>query len=73
MAADSGLSVGMPRPDGSIRRWLLLRAVRHAFVAIRYSQVRSEERPSKPSYPRHARIKVSWTRSSASCSEPSMR
>ena len=49
-------------------------AVRQALVAIRYSHVRSEAR-SRSNRPdaRQARSNVSWTRSSASCTEPSMR
>jgi hypothetical protein len=43
------------------------------FVAIRYSQDFSDERPSKRSMERHARSIVSWTASSASKDEPSMR
>ena len=42
-------------------------------VAGLYNQVRTEERPSKASYARHARRYVSWTTSSASSIEPSMR
>ena len=38
-----------------------------------YSQVRSELRPSKPRRPRHARSSASWSASSASWTEPSMR
>jgi hypothetical protein len=48
-------------------------ASRQAFVAIRYSQARSVERPWNVSRLRHARRNVSWVRSSASSSEPSMR
>ncbi len=39
---------GAPRPAGSGRRSRPSSAVRQTFVAIRYSQVRTEERPSKP-------------------------
>ena len=45
----SGPSAGPPRPDGSGRRPRRSSAVRHALVAIRYSQVRTDERPSNPS------------------------
>ena len=50
------------------RSWL-----RHRLVAMRYSQVRTDERPSNPSRPSHAASSVSWSASSASCSDPSMR
>jgi hypothetical protein len=46
---------------------------RHAFVAIRWSHGRIELRSAKPGSPRQARNSVSWSASSASCSEPSMR
>jgi hypothetical protein len=42
-------SAGPPRPDGSGRRPRRSSAVRQTLVAIRYSQVRTEERPSNPS------------------------
>ena len=42
-------------------------------VAIRYSHVRTELRPSKRRSPRQARSCASWKASSASCSEPSIR
>ena len=42
-------------------------------VAIRYSQVRRLERPSNPSAWRQARTITSWTASSASKPEPSIR
>ena len=45
----SGSGSGAPRPDGSILRVDLASAVRQALVAIRYSQVRIDERPSNPS------------------------
>jgi hypothetical protein len=48
-------------------------ASRHAFVAIRYSHARNEERPSKLSRFRHARRNVSCTRSSESSNDPSIR
>jgi hypothetical protein len=40
---------------------------------MRYSQVRSDERPSNRSRLRQARTIVSWTASSASTTEPSIR
>ena len=48
-------------------------ASRHRFVAIRYSQARSELRSSKPRRPRHALSIVSCKASSASCIEPRIR
>ena len=42
----AGSSAGAPRPDGSGRRLLFSSARRQALVAIRYSQVRSDDRPS---------------------------
>ena len=45
----------------------------HTLVAIRYSQDRRLERPSKRSRFRQARTTVSWTASSASNPEPSIR
>ena len=61
------------RSWGSTRRARPSRASRQALVAMRYSQARSVERPSKPPMCRHARRNVSWTRSSASSTEPTMR
>lgn len=46
---------------------------RQTFVAMRYSHERSEERPSNLSKLRQARTSVSWTASSASKAEPSIR
>ena len=48
-------------------------AFRHRLVATRYSQVRTEDRPSNPARPRHALSIVSCSASSASCIEPSIR
>ncbi len=45
-SGESGLSLGAPSPDGSGRRPRRSIAVRQALVAIRYSQVRTDERPS---------------------------
>jgi hypothetical protein len=45
----SGSSPGPPRPDGNGRRPLFSSARRQELVAIRYSQVRNDERPSKSS------------------------
>ncbi len=61
------------RSIGSARRcrpWIMSR---HTLVAMRYSQDRSADRPSKRSKPRQARTIVSWTASSASNDEPSIR
>ena len=69
----SASCAGAPSPDGSGRRPRRSIAVRHTLVAIRYSQVRTDERPSNPSKDRHARRYVSCTRSSASSAEPSIR
>ncbi len=73
----SGCSMSSPGPaiaDGSGLRLRPESAVRQALVAIRYSQVRSEARsPSNRPDARQARSNVSWTRSSASCTEPSIR
>ena len=55
------------------RRLAERRMLRQRFVAIRYSQVRSDERPSKVGSPCHADSRVSLTASSASCAEPRMR
>jgi predicted NAD/FAD-binding protein len=48
-------------------------AFRQVFVTIVYSHVRSELRRSNRASPRHARSNASWSASSASCSEPSIR
>jgi hypothetical protein len=49
------------------------RKSRQAFVAIRYSQVRSDARPWKDSRLAHARRKVSWVMSCASSYDASIR
>ena len=70
----SGSSLGATIEDGSGRRPRPASAVRQALVAIRYSQVRSEARSlSNRPEARQARSRVSCTRSSASCTEPSIR
>ena len=67
-------SLGPAIADGSGLRLRPASAVRHALVAIRYSQVRSDARRlSNVPDARQARSRVSWTRSSASWTEPSMR
>ena len=72
-SAMSGSAAGPASPDGIGRRPRRSSAVRHALVAIRYSQVRTEDRPSNPPNDRHARRYVSCTRSSASSTDPSIR
>ena len=62
-----------PGGHGSGRRSLARSAFRHRFVAIRYSQVRSEARCSYWPSPRQAASKVSCKMSSASCTEPRIR
>ena len=70
----AGSSDGAPSPEGNGRRARPSSAVRHAFVAIRYSQVRTDARAlSYRSRAFHARSIVSCTRSSASWTEPSIR
>ena len=67
---------GVPTSVSSIgraRRWRPLSMSMQTFVAIRYSQDFSAERPSKRSMLRHARSIVSCTASSASKDEPSIR
>ncbi len=58
---------------GRTRRELWARAFRQALVAIRYSHARKLDRPWKLVRLRQARRNVSWTRSSASSKEPSIR
>ena len=62
-----------PRSMGSARRFSPRSVSRQTLVAIRYSQERSEDRPSKPSAAFHARSIVSCTASSASKADPSIR
>ena len=62
-----------PKSIGRARRWRPLSMSMHTFVAIRYSHERSAARPSKRSNARQARTIVSWTASSASNVEPSIR
>src|SRR5580658_6720821 len=64
---------GGSRSIGTDRRPRLRSMSMQTFVAIRYSQVRSDERPSKRPCSRQARIIVSCTASSASNGEPSIR
>ena len=46
---------------------------RHRLVAIRYSQVRIDARPSKPGRPFQAAVSVSCRASSASVTDPRKR
>ena len=62
-----------PRSIGRARRCRPRSMSRQTLVAIRYSQERSDERPSKRSTARQARTIVSCTASSASKPEPSIR
>lgn len=55
------------------RRLAQRRTLRHRLVAIRYSQVRSEARPSNPARPCQALSSVSWSASSAFWKDPSIR
>jgi len=58
---------------GTVRRLRLRSMSMHTFVAIRCSQVRSDERPSNLPNSLKARTIVSCTASSASNGEPSIR
>ena len=49
------------------------RESRQTLVAIRYSHVRTELLPANPPSPRQARRNVSWSASSESSSDPSIR
>lgn len=75
----SPVPIGLPALDGETRsigrarRLLPLRRSRQTLVAMRWSQERREAWPSKRSWPRQARTMVSWTASSASNAEPSIR
>jgi hypothetical protein len=62
-----------PDPIGNARRVRPCSMSSDTLVAIRYSHERSDERPSKRSWLVHARTIVSWTASSASNDEPSLR
>ena len=62
------------RSRPAARAWAAARSARRqTLVAIGYSHERSELRPSNFARPRHARSSASWSASSASCAEPSMR
>ncbi len=64
---------GPARSIGRARALRPFSASRQTLVAMRYSQERSADRPSKPRCPRQARTMVSCTASSASKTEPSIR
>jgi hypothetical protein len=79
-----GLDQRLARADPRVRRRAVVdrqhpawagagSASRQVFVAIVYSQERSELRPSKRGSARHARSDASCRASSASCTEPSIR
>ena len=68
----SGVDDG-PKSIGRARRSRPRSWSRHTFVAIRYSHDRSVLRPSNESTFFQARTIVSWTASSASKTEPSIR
>jgi hypothetical protein len=72
-SSDSTGGEAGPRSIGSARRCLPRSMSRQMLVAIRYSQERTLDRPSKPSAARQARSSVSCTASSASKPEPSIR
>ena len=65
--------IGGPRSIGRARRCWLRSMSMQTLLAIRYSQDRTLDRPSKPSAFRQARTIVSCTASSASKPEPSIR
>lgn len=65
--------VGPVRSTGRARLLPAFSMSRQTLVAMRYSQERSEERPSNLSKLRQARTSVSCTASSASKAEPSIR
>ena len=67
------MSAAGVKASGSMRAGRRSSSFRLALVAIVYSHERSELRPSKRGSPRHARRSVSWTASSASCTDPSIR
>ena len=72
--AMSGVADGPFKSTGRTSRSRPSNHDKQAFVAIRYSQVRIDPRDSSyPSANRQARSIVSCTRSSASCSDPSIR
>ena len=64
---------GGPWSTESIRGGRRAISRRQALVLTRYSHARSEVRPSNPAMPRQAPSNDSWSVSSASCTEPSIR
>jgi hypothetical protein len=62
-----------PSSIGRARRWRPRSMSMHTLVAMRYSHDRTLERPSNCSPAFHARTIVSWTASSASKPDPSIR
>ena len=70
---DSSGGLDGPTSIGRARRWRPRSMSRHTLVAIRYSQDRTDERPSNWADDRQARSIVSCTASSASKPEPSIR
>ena len=72
-AGGSSADTGPPSSIGRARRCGVRSMSRHTFVAILYSQERTEDRPSKRSMAFQARSRVSCTASSASEPEPSIR
>jgi hypothetical protein len=60
-------SMGMARPRRSFS------ASMQTLVAILYAHARSPDGSARPGSARHARTMVSWTASSASCGDPSIR
>ena len=67
-----GTIPGMSHAFAGLRRVVRM-ALRHLFVAIRYSQVRIEACSLKASSPCHAESSVSCSASSASWTDPSIR
>lgn len=68
-----GSPAGAPKPWGRTRLEADDSALRQVLVAIRYIQVRTEDRPSKSWKARQARRYVSCTWSSASTGDPIIR
>ena len=58
---------------GRARRSLPSSMSKQTLVVMRYSQVLNDERPSNRSLALQALIKLSWTASSASNEDPSIR
>ena len=75
VTSPSRVGSGGAGPGGIVpwRRRAERRMFRQRVVVTRYSQVRTEARPSKPPSPCHAASSASCMASSASCTEPSIR